>query len=81
MDGIIYNDGDEIIIHRNYVEKFFRYNEAQIEDEETRNYVIESDNCILKKIINMNDEYIGLSVHPMDDCFFINQNLLKVMGE
>ncbi len=77
MNGIIYNSGDELVIHRDYVEKFFRYNEAQIEDEETRNYIIESDNYILKKIANMNDEYIGLSVHPMDDCFFINQSLLK----
>ena len=77
MDGIIYNSGDEFVIHRDYIEKFFHYNEARIEDEETRDYVIKNDNYILEKIANMNDEYIGLSVHSMDDCFFINQDLLE----
>lgn len=77
MKEIIYDNGDEFVIHRDYIEKFFRENEATIDDEETYDYVVENDNYILNQIANMNDEYIGLSIHPMDNCFFINQDLVK----
>ncbi len=75
--GIIYNGGEEFVIHRNYLKAFLQEMEVQIEDEEYRNYMIESNNFLLEEAANMEDEYIGLSIHPMDDCFFINQNLFK----
>ena len=75
--GIIYNNGEEFVIHRDYLEAFLREMETQIEDEEYRNYVIKSNNFLLEEVANMEDEYIGLSIHPMDDCFFINQSLLE----
>ena len=81
MNGIIYNNSDEFVIHRDYIEKFFRENEATIDDEETYDYVVKNDNDILTQVANMKDEYIGISIHPMDDCFYINQDLLEWIGE
>lgn len=81
MNGIIYNNSDEFVIHRDYIEKFFRENEATIDDEETYNYVVKNDNDILTQVANMKDEYIGLSIHPMDNCLFINQDLLELIEE
>ncbi len=75
--GIIYNGGEEFVIHRDYLKAFLQEIEIQIEDEEYRNYMIESNNFLLEEVANMGDEYIGLSIHPMDDCFFINQSLLE----
>jgi len=77
MNGIIYNNGDEFVIHRDYVEQFLRENEETIDDEDFKEYVIKNDNLLLERIAKMPDEYIGLSIHPMDDCLFINQDLLK----
>ena len=79
--GIIYNGGEEFVIHRDYLETFLREMETQIEDEEYRNYMIESDNFLLEEVANMEDEYIGLSIHPMDNCFFIDQSLLEWIEE
>lgn len=76
-NGIIYNSGEEFVVHRDCLEVFLREMETQIEDEEYRNYMIKSDNFLLEEVTNMEDEYIGLSIHPMDDCFFINQDLLE----
>lgn len=81
MNGIIYDNGDELVIHRNYIEKFFRENEATIDDKETYDYVVENDNYILAQVANMKDEYIGLSIHPMDNCLFVNQDLLELVEE
>ncbi len=77
MDGIIYNGGDEIIIHRDYVERFLRENEETIDDEDFRTYMINSDNMLLEEIAKMTDEYIGLCIHPMDGCLCIDQSLLE----
>lgn len=81
MNGIIYNGGDEIVIHRNYVEQFLRENEETIDDEDFRTYMINSDNMLLEEIAKMTDEYIGLYIHPMDGCLCIDQSLLEIMEE
>ena len=81
MNGIIYDGGEEFVIHRDYVEQFLREGEAMIEDKEYHDYVVENDNFLLNEVEKISDEYIGLSIHPMDDCFYINQSLLEWIGE
>jgi hypothetical protein len=81
MNGIIYDGGEEFVIHRNYAEQFLRDCEAMVEDKEYHDYMVESDNFLLNEIKKMPDEYIGLSIHAMDDCFYINQSLLEWIEE
>lgn len=81
MKYIIYDSGDEFVIHRNYVKQFLEEGQEQIEDKNFRKYVIDNNSYLLKQVAKMNDEYIGLSIHPMDDCFYINQDLLEWIGE
>ncbi len=78
MNGIIYTNGEDFVIHKDYIKDFLKNGENTINnDAEFYNYVVESNKYILEQVVDMKDEYIGLSIHPMDNWFYINQNLLK----
>jgi len=82
MNGIIYTNGEDFVIHKDYIKDFLKNGENTINnDAEFYDYVVENNKYILEQVANMKDKYIGLSIHPMDDCFYINQDLLKWIGE
>ncbi len=74
---IVFNDGENVVVKREYVKDFLEESMRQIEDEDYRSYVEKSNEYLIKEASKMNDELIGFSICAMDDWFYINQELLE----
>ena len=74
---VIFNDGENVVVKREYVKDFLEESIQQIEDEDYRSYAEKSNEYLIKEANKMNDDLIGFSICVMDDWFYINQKLLE----
>ena len=74
---VIFNDGENVVVKREYVKDFLEESIQQIEDEDYRSYAEKLNEYLIKEANKMNDDLIGFSICVMDDWFYINQKLLE----
>lgn len=74
---VIFNDGENVVVKKEYVKDFLEESMQHIEDEDYRSYVKKSNEFLIKEANKINSDFIGFSICAMDDWLYINQELLE----